>query len=267
LRRQAALSLAQICDKSKVDRLDILRKYAQNVLVTKHLESLLDYPRPSVAVDAAVLTVCDGTLQVLLIRRSQGHKSGEWSLPGTFVHPGETLARAVLRSLESKAGVRGRSPRQLRVFDDPTRDERGWVMSVAHLDVVPCAALEDAVSGSEVRLAPVGEAMDDGRDPALPYDHGSILRVAVDAVRAEYRNRPDPRGLLGEDFTLKELRELHEAVLGETLQRDTFRRAMSPALLGTGRISDGGKGRPAALFQNRFLDLPNDANDDGNDDE
>ncbi len=247
----------------------ILRKYAQNVVVIKPSESLLDYPRPSVAVDTAVLTVCGGALQVLLIRRGAGHKSGEWSLPGTFVHAGETLAQAVLRSLDSKAGVRGRSPRQLLVFDDPERDERGWVMSVAHLDVVPCAELEGAISGSEVRLAPVAGATSDDGEPALPYDHAAILRVAVDAVRAEYRDRPDPRGLLGEGFTLKELRELHEAVLGETLQRDTFRRAMAAALLATGRMSDGGKGRPAALFRNRLLSIQNDVNDgnDGNDDE
>lgn len=218
------------------------------------------------AVDTAVLTVWGGALQVLLIRRGAGHKSGEWSLPGTFVHAGETLAEAVLRSLDSKAGVRGRSPLQLLVFDDPERDERGWVMSVAHLDVVPYAELKGALSGSGVRLAPVAEVMGDDGDPALPYDHAAILRAAVDEVRAEYRDRPDPRGLLGEDFTLRELRELHEVVLGESLQRDTFRRTMAPGLRGTGRMSDGGKGRPAALFRNRFLDNQYDSND-GLDDE
>jgi ADP-ribose pyrophosphatase YjhB (NUDIX family) len=71
--------------------------------------SLADYPRPSVAVDTAVLTVPDGAdaLHVLLVRRAGSHEHGEWALPGTFLHPGETLADAVLRSLPDKAGVKG----------------------------------------------------------------------------------------------------------------------------------------------------------------
>ena len=48
----------------------------------------------------------------------------------------ETLTDAVRRSLGGKAGVNGVPPRQLHVFDDPDRDERGWVHSVAHVAVV-----------------------------------------------------------------------------------------------------------------------------------
>ena len=58
------------------------------------------------------------------------------ALPGTFLRVGETLADAVDRSLRKKANVRGLRPRQLHVFDDPHRDYRGWVLSVAHVDVV-----------------------------------------------------------------------------------------------------------------------------------
>ena len=84
-------------------------------------KTLTDYPRPSVAVDTAVLTVPDGadTVHVLLVRRAGSHEKGAWALPGTFLHDGETLADAVLRSLRDKAGVQGLAPRQLHVFDDP----------------------------------------------------------------------------------------------------------------------------------------------------
>src|SRR5690606_30546133 len=85
-----------------------------------HDRSLDDYPRPSVAVDTAVLTVGDsGRLSVLLTLTNDAVAGGgeEWRLPGTFLHPGERLADAVLRSLRVKAGVVGLRPRQLRVFD------------------------------------------------------------------------------------------------------------------------------------------------------
>ena len=47
----------------------------------------------------------------------------------------ERLAEAVRRSPGPRQGWRA-SPHQLRVFDDPNRDDRGWVLSVAHWAVV-----------------------------------------------------------------------------------------------------------------------------------
>ena len=67
---------------------------------------------------------------------------------------GETLADAVKRSLRDKAGVRGLQPRQLHVFDDPDRDDRGWVLSVAHVDVVQPEQPGVAFT-ADTRLVPV----------------------------------------------------------------------------------------------------------------
>lgn len=202
--------------------------------------ALTDYPRPSVAVDAAVLTPDpDLGLAVLQVRRAQ---SRGWALPGTFLHEGETLADAVKRSLADKAGVHGVAPRQLHVFDALGRDGRGWVLSVAHVAVVPAGKLSTRIPET-TRLVPVDAP---GR---LVYDHAEIIALAVDDVRARYAGTPDPDRLLGEQFTLRDLRLLHEAIEGETLQRDTFRRAMEPHLEPTGERVAIGRGRPAELFR------------------
>ncbi|MFL0565924.1 NUDIX domain-containing protein [Microbacterium sp. 179-I 1D1 NHS] len=198
---------------------------------------LVDYPQPSVAVDTAVLTIADSALAVLLVRA--GDSDGEWRLPGSFLHEGETLRGAVLRSLRTKAGIDGLRPRQLHVFDEPGRDDRGWVLSVAHVDVVRVDALP---ASDDLRLAPVG------RLPELKYDHREIVAFAVDALRSEYLDVPDPAELLDSPFTIRQLRLLHEAVLGVSLVPDTFRRAMVPLLRGTGLMRAEGKGRPAELF-------------------
>lgn len=208
--------------------------------------SLLNYPRPSVAVDTAVLTVAGGSLCVLLVRRGESHQHGKWALPGSVLRERERLADAVLRSLREKAGISGRVPRQLHVFDDPARDDRGWVLSVAHVDVVPLAALEEAVKTDGVRLASVtGEPE---LITGLPYGHAEMVAKAVEWLRVAYAEAPDPGALLDEPFTLKELRDLHEVVAGTTLMRDTFRRFMEPQLAGTGQMSDGTRGRPSRLW-------------------
>jgi 8-oxo-dGTP diphosphatase len=212
-------------------------------------KTLADYPRPSVAVDTAVLTVGPHrTLDVLLVRRAGSHRQHAWALPGTFLHEGETLADAVVRSLEEKAGLRGvTAPRQLHVFDDPKRDDRGWVLSAAHVVVLPWADVESVVQArpDDVWPRPVTEVT------GLPFDHDAIVKMAVEAVRTGHREHPDPEGLLREPFTLRELRHLHEAGAGTRLGPDSFRRRMLPHLEETGRTAEGVVGRPAALFTRR----------------
>ena len=204
--------------------------------------ALDDYPRPSVAADTAVLTIAGDRLSVLLTLTNDAARGGgvEWRLPGTFLHPGERLADAVRRSLREKAGFDGLEPRQLRVFDDPDRDDRGWVLSVAHYDVVR----EERMPASDrIRIVRV-DAL-----PPLKYDHSEIVTYAVDALRAEYRRHPDPARLLAEPFTIRRLRHVHEAVAGERLLPDTFRRSMLPGLEPTGELFSEGRGRPAELYR------------------
>jgi ADP-ribose pyrophosphatase YjhB (NUDIX family) len=200
------------------------------------------------AVDAALLTVMpDGDcLSVLQVRRADAADADPagWGLPGTFLHEGEVLIDAVQRCLRGKAGVEGTRPRQLHVFDKPDRDDRGWVLSVAHMDVVRPERLDGRIE-TQTRIVPAD-------DPGiLPYDHTEIIQRAVRTVRASYELAPDPERLLPGPFTILELRVLHEAVVGRKFQRDTFRRLMEPQLTGTGRMTSGARGRPAELFRHK----------------
>jgi len=217
------------------------------------------FPRPSVAVDVAVLTVTEtGELGVYLHRRT-GDKAGTWALAGRFLRERERLAVAVERTLEEKCGLpacalAGRTPRQLHVFDDPDRDDRGWVLSVAHLLVLPIERLDPLVAEHrDLAIAPIRDdhaALPD-RQKRLPYGQDEIIARAHEELRREYRETPDPERFLDTDtFTLSELGAVHFAVLGkEHWAIDTFRRNMSRQLRDTGEISRGGPGRPAALFR------------------
>lgn len=195
------------------------------------------------AVDTALLTLDAAGAQLLVLQVRRNDDTG-WALPGTFLHPGERLADAVERSLRTKSGVRGLRPRQLHVFDDPGRDDRGWVLSVAHLAVVAPERLASRF-GVRTRLMPTS------RPGRLPHDHAGIIARAVGDLRLRYVAAPDPDALLGGEFTLRDLRLAHEAVAGEPLQRDRFRRLMEPRLEPTGEVATGIRGRPAETFRRR----------------
>ena len=207
-------------------------------------KKFLRVPRPILAVDAALLTI-DTERRHLLVVEMERADTGEWALPGTFLDHRETLSHAVQRCLDDKLGVKGVRPQQLEVFDDPDRDDRDWVVSVAHVAVVRPERLESLGSGEyRTRLMPVDRPGD------LIWDHPKILRLAKEFVRSRYDVEVDPDRLLGPRFTLRELQQVHEAVADTKLDRIAFRRRMERHLMGTGIMKDTG-GRPAELFRRR----------------
>jgi 8-oxo-dGTP diphosphatase len=199
-----------------------------------------DYKKPNLAVDAILMTVYRGRLSVVL----HFDRDGKMSLPGTFVHEGETLVTAVNRGLAEKLELSPiESFRQLRVFDAPDRDPRGWVFSVAHYALVH----EDLLSSVRPKqVIPIENA----RSYDLKFDHNDMLEQAVTRLREEYSESPDPWDVLGQ-FTLSQLRMFHEAIDPSTYLRDTFRRVMEPQLV---EIPDAkpntiGAGRPSRIWR------------------
>lgn len=209
-----------------------------------------------VAVDVAVMTVLDGGLAVLLHRRPYEPFKGRWALPGSFSRPDETLDRTARRALQDKTGVTGVYLEQLATYDQPGdggapgRDPRGRVVSVAYLALIGAGRVPGWGSGTAdattVAWWPTREL------PApLAFDHGRILGDAVARLRARTRYAPVAFQLLPAEFTLGELQEVYEGVLGEDLDVRNFRRDLRAAgvIEPTGHERSDGPGRPARLYR------------------
>jgi len=221
------------------------------------------YPRLSVAVDAAAMTVADGVPAVLLVRRTEHPHLGRWSLPGGFVGPAEGLDDAARRVLAGKGGMGGEGAflEQLYTFGAPDRDPRTRIVSVAYLALLPHERLRAAVDPDAVlaRLSvPSGtgpaEALGpDGEPLPLAFDHADVLALAVRRLRGRLDYTPVAFPLLPDRFTLRQLQDVHEAVLGRTLNKPAFRRRMLDRgwLEATGERAGGTSFRPPELFRYR----------------
>src|SRR5699024_8265874 len=141
---------------------------------------LTQFPRPSVAVDTAVLCPVPGRgLHVLLTPPGDGL----WQLPGSVLRPQERLAEADARCLREKGRRVDRAAVLLHVADQRVRDGRGWVIPVAHLDVRSAGDVGRARTGDdgvpESGTAESGTA-EAGDDPAEAGD-GFDEAVATDS--------------------------------------------------------------------------------------
>jgi 8-oxo-dGTP diphosphatase len=194
------------------------------------------YDRPSVAVDVALIAIRDGGLWTLLVRRGEHPARGSWAVPGAFVGLDESIDAAAARALRDKAGLGGIFIEQLYTFGDPGRDPRGRVISVAHYALVEPAAIERSAASPSARLArlsvpwageaggPVAALDDDGSPLHLAFDHAGILGMAVKRIRGKLDYAPIGFELLPPRFSLRDLRLVHEAILGRPLNKDSFRR-------------------------------------------
>lgn len=204
-------------------------------------------PGPSLicTVDVVLLTLRDGVLQVLLQRRERDPFAGTLALPGGYVHPQEDAdaEAAAARVLRQKAGIAGPYLEQLATFSGAARDPRGWSVAIAYCALVPADALPEPAL-----LAPVD------RLPSLPFDHAQIVAAAVARVRTKSQYSSLPVYLCGERFTLPQLQAVYEAVLGEPINKVSFRRKMEELdMLEAieGALSSGAAHRPAQLYRLR----------------
>lgn len=223
--------------------------------------SLGRFPRPSVAVDIVALTVEDGALRVALYERDAAPDAGAAALPGGFVQIDESLEHAAARLLERKAGLRGLYIEQLYTFGDPRRDPRGRVITVAYVALADHGRFRvrgDRPIVARVRVPWTGEtggpvdALDDrDRTLRLAFDHADILGMAVKRLRGKLDYSPVGFQLLPEEFTLRQLQDIHEAVRGEPLNKDSFRRRVlaSGQLEATGERERDVSYRPAELYR------------------
>ncbi len=218
-----------------------------------------EFPRPSLAVDVALVTADAGSLRVLLIERMEHPYSGDWQLPGGFVRIDESLDEAAARVLEAKAGVSGVFIEQLYTFGEVDRDPRTRVVSVAYYALVDPDRLtiEDGRVLATISVPWSGEEggpvhfLADGRPLSIAFDHAAIVAMVVKRLRGKLRYTPVGYELLPDEFTLFDLQRIHEIILGESINKDSFRRRMlaSGELAPTGRRQEGVGHRPAAVYR------------------
>lgn len=210
-----------------------------------------EHPTILCTVDIVLLTLRDGALHVLLQRRSAEPFAGALALPGGYIHAQEDAdaADAAARVLRDKTGLVSPYLEQLATFAGPGRDPRGWSVSIAHVALLPEELLAaEASAGGQRVLRPVAHL------PALPFDHRHIVEQAVLRVRRKSQYSSLPVYLCGERFTLPQLQSVYEAVLGEPINKVSFRRKIDE--LGVvepieGERAGGGAHRPAQLYRLR----------------
>ena len=182
------------------------------------------------------------------MRRIRAPFEGQWALPGGPLNANEDLATSASHTLRDTTGLEPRYLEQLYAFGSVDRSGgrlADRVVSIVYWALVGADEAERAIESQNVQWFWADEL------PNLAFDHNEIIQYALGRLRNKIEYSRIAHEFLSPTFTLAQLREVYEAVLGRELDPGNFRRMVesSGSVEETGERLAGTRHRPPKLYR------------------
>ena len=192
-------------------------------LKTAELEKIsnLESFNIAISIDCVIFGYENKELKVLLIKSDLEEFSELYSLLGDLIRPAEDLEEASYRVLKEKTGMDDVYLEQVHTFGMVTRHPSGRVITVAYYSLIDIKHHKLNFDRNELHW----HLLKDIRK--LAFDHRTILETCLHRLREQIMEYPIVFNLLPDKFSLRELQELYQAILGVKLDRRNFRKKIA----------------------------------------
>lgn len=176
------------------------------------------YFQIAISVDCVILGFDKNDLKVLLIRSDLEEYKDQLSLLGDLVRPDENLDEAPHRVLKARTGLDNVYLEQAHTFGDVHRHPAGRVITTAYYSLINIKNHQLKLSDNQLHWHSVASIRQ------LAFDHKKILDTCMQLLRSKIMEQPLVFNLLPEKFSLRELQNAYESILGNKLDRRNFRK-------------------------------------------
>lgn len=206
------------------------------------------YPKMPITVDCVIFGFDDKELKVLLIRSDLKKYEGLWSLLGDVVNDTEEIDAAAYRVLEQRTGMSDVYLDQVKTFSHPKRHPGGRVITVAYCSLLNVQHHNLQITDNELHWHSVSSITE------MAFDHLEILQTCHKWLQKMVQENPVGFNLLPDKFSLRELQNLYEAILGVELDRRNFRKkfANMKLLIDLDEMEEDVPHRPGKLYKFNF---------------
>jgi 8-oxo-dGTP diphosphatase len=207
--------------------------------------SHIDYFKIAISVDCVIFGFENKELKVLLIKSDLAEFEGKNSLLGDLVKVDEDLESAPYRVLKQRTGLDDVYLQQVGSFGTVNRHPSGRVITTAYYSLINIRDHKLKITDNEVHW----HSLNDLRN--LAFDHKKIIEACLDRLRVQIMDEPVIFNLLPEKFSLRELQDLYQAILGIMLDRRNFRKkiALKNWLDDIDEMEDDVPHRPGKLYK------------------
>lgn len=206
------------------------------------------YPKVPVTVDCVIFGFEENKLKVLLIKSDLEMFNGRLSLLGDFVKDNEELDDAAYRVLKERTGMNDVFLDQVRTFGSPGRHPGGRVITVAYCSLLNINHHELKIHDNDLHWHSVATLKE------MAFDHKEIVDACYAWLQKRIQEHPLGFNLLPDKFSLRELQNLYEAILGISLDRRNFRKkfASMDLLIDIDEMEQDVPHRPGKLYKFNF---------------
>ena len=219
---------------------------------------------------------------VLLVKRHNYPFKDMWCLPGGFVKLDENLEDAPMRILKNETNIDNIYLEQLYTFGDVNRDPRMRVVSTSYMALIDKNKLNNKLNEDTSFFTMkileddnfIDVFLDNGNDEfkfkvkkvlkdkttdrykfevvendCIAFDHAKVIVSGIERLKNKISYTDIVFNMMGEYFTLGELQQVYEVILGKKLLDPAFRRIIADKVIKTDKIKTGGGHRPSVLFK------------------
>jgi 8-oxo-dGTP diphosphatase len=174
----------------------------------------------AITIDCVVFGFDKGSLEVLLVQHGEGISKGQWGLPGGWIKETESIDSAAHRLLADLTGLDDIYLEQLKAFGETDRFPLGRVITIGYYALIKREDynVKAGFTAADAQWYKIKDI------PELIYDHNKILDYSLTNLRTRVKQAPIGFSLLPEKFTLFELMQLYEEILGIEMDKSNFRR-------------------------------------------
>ncbi len=212
------------------------------------VESVQLYPKVLLTVDCVIFGFEENKLKVLLIKSDLEVFDGKLSLLGDFVKENEELDDAAYRILKERTGMNDVFLEQVSAFGQPGRHPGGRVITIAYCSLLNINHHELKIHANDLHWHDVSGIQE------MAFDHKIILDACYTWLQKRIQEHPLGFNLLPDKFSLRELQNLYEAILGVSLDRRNFRKkfASMELLIDIDEMEQDVPHRPGKLYKFNF---------------
>lgn len=223
------------------------------------------------------------SLSVLLVKRDDYPFKDKWCLPGGFLDVlNDTLDESAAKILARETNIHNIYIEQLYTFSDLKRDPRMRVVSTSYMALIDKNRLKDKLSGNaswfdvsytegknnidvilnngnEILTFKIKKTLKDlttdrykytiVENESIAFDHPLVIVSGLSRLKNKLEYTDIVFNMMPEYFTLGELQQVYEVILGKELLDPAFRRIIANKVIKTDKVQTGGGHRPSALFK------------------
>ena len=222
-------------------------------------------------------------MSILLVKRDNYPFKDKWCLPGGFIGIDENLDDAPIRILKKETNLDNIYLEQLYTFGNVDRDPRMRIISTSYIALTDKNRLDTSLNSSaswfdilfyEEKNNVVDITLTNGKETInfsikktlrerttdrysfkikknnlLAFDHPLVILSGLERIRNKLEYTDIVFNMMPEYFTLGELQQVYEVILGKKLLDPAFRRIIANKVEKTTKMKTGGGHRPSYLFR------------------